>query len=250
MTQSSLDLSGGGNINANGAAGAALLSVEDLSVQFAGHTVVDRISFTLESGERMALVGESGSGKSVTALAILRLLEQARVSGAIRLGGEDLLRKSERAMRGLRGVDVAMIFQEPTSAFNPLYSVGNQIVETLMLHEALDAGPARRRAIELLDRTGIAEPGRRVDSLPHQLSGGQRQRAMIAMALACRPRLLLADEPTTALDVTIRAQIIDLLLELQQEAAKERGMGVLLITHDLNLVRRFAHKVAVMERGR
>jgi len=252
-TSTNMSASPGAGVDApTGAApaNAALLSVEDLSVQFAEHTVVDRISFTLDRGERMALVGESGSGKSVTALAILRLLEQARVSGAIRLGGEDLLRKSERAMRGLRGADVAMIFQEPTSAFNPLYSVGNQIIETLMLHEALDAGPARRRAIELLDRTGIAEPGRRVDSLPHQLSGGQRQRAMIAMALACRPRLLLADEPTTALDVTIRAQIIDLLLELQQEAANERGMGVLLITHDLNLVRRFAHKVAVMERGR
>jgi microcin C transport system ATP-binding protein len=229
---------------------APLLSVEDLTIQFGAHTVVDRVSFTLECGERMALVGESGSGKSVTALAILRLLEHARISGAIRLGGADLLRKSERAMRGLRGADVAMIFQEPSAAFNPLYSVGNQIVEALMLHDGLDAGRARRRAVELLDRTGIAEPGRRFDSLPHQLSGGQRQRAMIAMALACRPRLLLADEPTTALDVTIRAQIIDLLLELQQQEAAQRGMAVLLITHDLNLVRRFAQKVAVMEQGR
>jgi microcin C transport system ATP-binding protein len=227
----------------------ALLSVENLSVRFGALTAVDRISFTLARGERMALVGESGSGKSVTALAILRLLREAQVEGAIRLGGEDLLGKSERAMRGVRGADVAMIFQEPTAAFNPLFSVGNQIVEALAQHEGLDAARARRRAIELLDRTGIAEPGRRFASLPHQLSGGQRQRAMIAMALACRPRLLLADEPTTALDTTLRVQIIDLLLELQREEAEQRGMAVLLITHDLNLVRRFAQKVAVMERG-
>ena len=152
-------------------------------------------------------------------------------------------------MRGLRGSDIAMIFQEPMTALNPLYTVGDQIGETIQLHDGTSPREARQRAIALLARTGITEPERRVDSYPHQLSGGQRQRVMIAMALACRPRLLLADEPTTALDVTIRAQIVELLLELQRDEAEKRGMAVLLITHDLNLVRRFAERVAVMEKG-
>jgi microcin C transport system ATP-binding protein len=152
-------------------------------------------------------------------------------------------------MRGMRGSDIAMIFQEPMTALNPLYTVGDQIAETIVVHDGVTASEARKRAVALLGRTGIAEPGKRVNSYPHQLSGGQRQRAMIAMALACRPRLLLADEPTTALDVTIRAQIVDLLLELQRDEAQKRGMAVLLITHDLNLVRHFAQRIAVMERG-
>ncbi|MCA3779701.1 MAG: ABC transporter ATP-binding protein [Burkholderia sp.] len=227
-----------------------LLSLEHLHVRFGDTVAVDDVTFAIGRGERVALVGESGSGKSVTALSILRLLRDAEVSGAIRFAGQDLVGKSEREMRGLRGSDIAMIFQEPMTALNPLYTIGVQIGETIVLHDGVSAVEARKRAIALLARTGIAEPDKRVDSYPHQLSGGQRQRAMIAMALACRPRLLLADEPTTALDVTIRAQIVDLLLELQREEAEKRGMAILLITHDLNLVRHFAERIAVMERGR
>ncbi|WP_175711578.1 ABC transporter ATP-binding protein [Burkholderia ambifaria] len=230
--------------------GEPLLSLEHLHVRFGDTVAVDDVTLAIGRGERVALVGESGSGKSVTALAILRLLRDADVSGTIRLAGQDLAGKSEREMRGLRGSDIAMIFQEPMTALNPLYTIGAQIGETIVLHDGVTAAEARKRAIALLARTGIAEPEKRVDSYPHQLSGGQRQRAMIAMALACRPRLLLADEPTTALDVTIRAQIVDLLLELQREEAEKRGMAILLITHDLNLVRHFADRVAVMERGK
>ncbi|CAG2278279.1 MULTISPECIES: ABC transporter ATP-binding protein [Burkholderia] len=227
-----------------------LLSLEHLHVRFGDTVAVDDVTLAIGRGERVALVGESGSGKSVTALSILRLLRDADVTGAIRFAGQDLAAKSEREMRGLRGSDIAMIFQEPMTALNPLYTIGVQIGETIVLHDGVSAVEARKRAIALLARTGIAEPEKRVDSYPHQLSGGQRQRAMIAMALACRPRLLLADEPTTALDVTIRAQIVDLLLELQREEAEKRGMAILLITHDLNLVRHFAQRVAVMEHGR
>ncbi|PRH49904.1 ABC transporter ATP-binding protein [Burkholderia multivorans] len=230
--------------------GEPLLSLEHLNVRFGDTVAVDDVTFAIGRGERVALVGESGSGKSVTALSILRLLRDADVAGTIRFAGQDLGAKSEREMRALRGADIAMIFQEPMTALNPLYTIGAQIAETIVLHDGVSAAEARKRAIALLARTGIAEPDRRVDSYAHQLSGGQRQRAMIAMALACRPRLLLADEPTTALDVTIRAQIVDLLLELQREEAEKRGMAILLITHDLNLVRRFAERVAVMERGR
>ncbi|WP_322024976.1 dipeptide ABC transporter ATP-binding protein [Burkholderia sp. BCC1977] len=231
-------------------AGEPLLSLEHLHVRFGDTVAVDDVTLAIGRGERVALVGESGSGKSVTALSILRLLRDADVSGTIRFAGHDLAGKSEREMRGLRGSDIAMIFQEPMTALNPLYTIGAQIGETIVLHDGVTASEARKRAIALLARTGIAEPEKRVDSYPHQLSGGQRQRAMIAMALACRPRLLLADEPTTALDVTIRAQIVDLLLELQREEAEKRGMAILLITHDLNLVRHFAERVAVMERGK
>jgi microcin C transport system ATP-binding protein len=228
---------------------APLLSIEKLSVAFGGVPAVHELDLAIHNGERVALVGESGSGKSVTALAVLRLLADAQVSGAVRFEGDDLMSKSERAMRGVRGADIAMVFQEPLSALNPSLTIGEQIGEAVIQHEQASRGEARLRAIKLLDRTGIDAPERRIDHYPHQLSGGQRQRATIAMALACRPRLLIADEPTTALDVTVRAQILSLLLDLQHEAAKERGMGVLLITHDLNLVRRFAHRVAVMERG-
>ncbi|WP_414448800.1 ABC transporter ATP-binding protein [Burkholderia sp. 22PA0099] len=226
-----------------------LLSIENFSASFGGRAAVQNLTLAIERGERVALVGESGSGKSVTALSLLRLVRDAHLSGRMLLDGEDLLRKTEQQMRGIRGADIAMVFQEPMTALNPLYTVGKQIAESLRLHEGLRPGAARRRGIELLRRTGIPEPERRIDSFPHQLSGGQRQRAMIAMALACRPRLLLADEPTTALDVTVRQQIVDLLIALQEQEAAERGMAVLLITHDLNLVRRFAQRVAVMEKG-
>ncbi|MGQ7937432.1 ABC transporter ATP-binding protein [Paraburkholderia sp. D1E] len=226
-----------------------LLELDHLHVTFGDTVAVNDVTLAIQRGERVALVGESGSGKSVTALSILRLLSDAQVSGSIRFDGEDLLAKSEREMRGMRGSDIAMIFQEPMTALNPLYTVGDQIAETIVVHDGVTANEARKRAVALLGRTGIAEPGKRVNSYPHQLSGGQRQRAMIAMALACRPRLLLADEPTTALDVTIRAQIVELLLELQRDEAEKRGMAVLLITHDLNLVRHFAQRIAVMEKG-
>ena len=229
--------------------GRPLLEIDHFSVRFGDKIAVHELSLSIARGERVALVGESGSGKSVTALSILRLVEHADLSGRMLLDGEDLLQKTEQQMRGLRGADVAMVFQEPMTALNPLFTIGKQIAESLRLHEGLRPNAARQRGIELLRRTGIPEPERRIDSFPHQLSGGQRQRAMIAMALACRPRLLLADEPTTALDVTVRQQIVDLLIALQEQEAAERGMAVLLITHDLNLVKRFAQRVAVMEKG-
>ncbi|WP_338862933.1 ABC transporter ATP-binding protein [Mycetohabitans rhizoxinica] len=228
-----------------------LLSIEHLQVRFGDSIAVHDLSLAIGRGERVALVGESGSGKTVTALSVLRLLHDAQLDGAIRFAGEDLLTLSERRMRGVRGAQIAMIFQEPMSALNPLYTIGKQIIESIRWHDGVDERQARRRAIALLARTGIDDAPRRVDDYPHQLSGGQRQRAMIAMALACRPQLLLADEPTTALDVTIRGQIVELLLELQQARdIHPHGMAVLLITHDLNLVRRFAQRVAVMEQGR
>jgi len=223
-----------------------LLSIDRLCVNFGSARVVDGVSFDVREGERFALVGESGSGKSVTALSVLRLLETASYEGSISFEGQEILDRSERQMQGLRGGDIAMIFQEPMTALNPLYTVGNQIAEVLELHAALRRDAARKRAIELLARTGIPDPDKKVSAYPHQLSGGQRQRAMIAMALACRPKLLIADEPTTALDVTIQAQILALLDDLQREF----GMAILFITHDLNLVRRFCHRVGVMERGR
>ena len=223
-----------------------LLEIDGLSVRFGATTVVDRISFSIAAGEKFALVGESGSGKSVTALSVLRLVDAAVTSGAIRFEGQDLTQKSEHEMRGIRGGRIGMIFQEPMTALNPLYTVGNQIGEMLELHQGLRPSAARSRAVELLARTRIPDAERRVDAYPHELSGGQRQRAMIAMALACKPRLLICDEPTTALDVTIQAQILDLLDELQAEI----GMALMFITHDLNLVRRFTHRVGVMERGK
>jgi len=177
---------------------------------------------------------------------VLRLNQDASYSGRILFDGVELLAKSERAMRGVRGKDIAMIFQEPMTALNPLFSIGNQIAEVLMLHEGLSAKAAARRTVALLDKTGIGEPARRALAMPHQLSGGQRQRAMIAMALACRPKLLIADEPTTALDVTIQVQILELLKQLQ----RDENMAVLLISHDLNLVRHFADRVGVMEQGK
>ncbi|MEJ1169964.1 ABC transporter ATP-binding protein [Variovorax sp. CCNWLW235] len=229
-----------------------LLDVKDLRVAFGGKSVVHGVDFRIAAGEKLALVGESGSGKTVTALSLLRLAQNAEVTGSAKLSGarggsnaRDLLSIPERELRGIRGKEIAMIFQEPMTALNALYSVGDQIAEVLELHEGLSARAAQAAAVQLLADTGIPEPERRARAFPHQLSGGQRQRAMIAMALACKPRLLLADEPTTALDVTVRAQILDLLADLQ----RKHGMAVLLITHDLNLVRRFADRVAVMENG-
>jgi microcin C transport system ATP-binding protein len=231
---------------------APLLELENVSIRFGRQPVVEGLNLQIAPGERLALVGESGSGKTITALSILRLQGRAQVSGRIRLGGVDLLQQSEDYLRGVRGGAVAMIFQEPMLALNPLFTIGDQIVETLVLHEGLGAKAAREKTVALLARTGIGEPERRALSFPHQLSGGQRQRAMIAMALACHPKLLIADEPTTALDLTVRARIVKLLLDLQEEEGRRAGgagMAILLITHDLNLVRHFAERVAVMERG-
>lgn len=229
-----------------------LLQLEDVSIAFGEKLVVRNLNLELRAGERVALVGESGSGKTVTALSILRLLPKARITGKIKLNGVDLVSKSEAELRRVRGADIAMIFQEPMTALNPVYRIGQQIAESLIVHEGLTRRNARQRAISLLERTGVREPERKVDSFPHQLSGGERQRAMIAMALACKPRLLIADEPTTALDLTIRARIVELLLDLQKEqlqSGRSDAMAILLITHDLPLVRRFAERVAVMESG-
>ncbi|WP_114809570.1 ABC transporter ATP-binding protein [Paraburkholderia kururiensis] len=226
-----------------------VLEVNGLGIRFGSRSIVHDLDLTIAAGERVALVGESGSGKSLTALALLGLADAAQVSGSVRLAGEELLGKSEAQWRTVRGRDIAMVFQEPMTALNPLWSIGRQIGESLRLHANLRGTAARERAIALLRRTGIAEAECKVDCYAHQLSGGQRQRAMIAMALACNPRLLIADEPTTALDVTVRRQIVDLLIELQEADADGRGLAVLLITHDLHLVRRFAHRVAVMQHG-
>lgn len=227
----------------------ALLDVRGLRVAFQGKEVVHGIDLSIAPGEKLALVGESGSGKTVTALSLLRLVQNADIGGqaafAGREGPVELLAMAERQLRGIRGQDIAMIFQEPMTALNPLFTVGDQIAEVLELKQGLSRTDAAQAAIKLLADTGIPEAARRANAFPHQLSGGQRQRAMIAMALACQPKLLLADEPTTALDVTLRVQILDLLTELQQR----NGMAVLLITHDLNLVRRFADRIAVMEDG-
>ena len=223
-----------------------LLDVRDLHVRFGAKEVVRGVSFSIAAGEKLALVGESGSGKTITALSLLRLAGDAAITGqAVLQGRGDLLALTEREMRGVRGGDIAMVFQEPMTALNPLMTIGLQIAEILQLKKGLTGAQCAQAAIELLASTGIPEPARRANSFPHQLSGGQRQRAMIAMALASSPRLLLADEPTTALDVTLRGQILDLLTDLQRQT----GMAVLLITHDLNLVHRFADRVAVMEQG-
>jgi microcin C transport system ATP-binding protein len=223
----------------------SLLEVRDLSIDFGARRVVDRVSFTLDAGEKLALVGESASGKTVTALSVLRLIENARLTGSIVFDGKNVLAMSGDELRQMRGRDIAVIFQEPMTALNPIYTVGDQIVESLELHTALRGAAAREAAVAALRRVGLVEAERAARSYPHQISGGQRQRAMIAMALACEPKLLIADEPTTALDVTIRLQILELLEKLRAES----GMALLLITHDLNLVRRHADRVAVMEKG-
>jgi len=223
----------------------SLLEVRDLSVDFGPRRVVHGASFMLDAGEKLALVGESASGKTVTALSTLRLIENAKLQGSILFEGKEVLTMSPRELHQMRGRDIAVIFQEPMTALNPIFTVGDQIVESIVLHTGLRGAAAWAEAVEAMRRVGIDEPERRARSYPHQLSGGQRQRAMIAMALACKPKLLIADEPTTALDVTIRLQILELLERLRAEG----GLALLLITHDLNLVRRYADRVAVMEKG-
>jgi microcin C transport system ATP-binding protein len=229
-----------------------LLSVDDLAVDFQQGAAVTHavkgVSFALSKGETLALVGESGSGKSVTALSILKLLPYPSAShptGSIRFRGEELLDADEHDLRKVRGNDITMVFQEPMTSLNPLHTVERQIGEILDLHQGLTGPKARRRIVELLGLVGIRDPESRLDSFPHQLSGGQRQRVMIAMALANNPDLLIADEPTTALDVTVQAQILELLRKLRRET----GMALLLITHDLGIVRHMADRVAVMRHG-
>src|SRR2546430_8190609 len=230
-----------------------LLEVEDLSVAFRQGQretlAVDRVSFEIKKGETVALVGESGSGKSVTALSVLKLLPYPAAhhpSGAIRFKGQDHLRLSEAEIRRVRGNDITIIFQEPMTSLNPLHTIEKQIGEILLLHRGLTGQAARGRTIELLVQVGIPDPETRLRSYPHQLSGGQRQRVMIAMALANEPDLLIADEPTTALDVTVQAQILSLLAEIRSRL----GMSMLFITHDLGIVRRIADVVCVMNSGK
>ena len=231
----------------------ALLAVDGLKTVF--HTrdgmlrAVDGVGFSLRPAETLAIVGESGCGKSVTALSLMRLVPDPPgriVGGRVELAGVDLLSLKEEAMRRVRGKDISMIFQEPMTSLNPVISIGRQIAEVFLLHEALDRSAAWRKAIEMLRLVRIPEPEQRAGEYPHELSGGMRQRAMIAMALACNPKVLIADEPTTALDVTIQAQILDLIIELQRTL----GTAVILITHDLGVVAETAQRVIVMYAGR
>ena len=230
-----------------------LLSVKDLSVSFNTQNglvnIIDSISFDIYSGENLAIVGESGSGKSVTALSLLRLHDEVNTvysGGNIDFQDNNLLKLNKKEIQNVRGKDISMIFQEPMTSLNPVFTIGQQIEEVLTLHENLQKAEKQKRVIELLEQVGIRQPEHKVNVFPHALSGGQRQRVMIAMALACKPSLLIADEPTTALDVTIQQQILDLLADIQ----KDTGMSVLLITHDLNMVRRFANRVCVMQDGK
>jgi oligopeptide/dipeptide ABC transporter ATP-binding protein len=233
--------------------GENVLEIDDLRTHFfigAGVVrAVDGVSYAVRGGETLGIVGESGCGKSVTALSVLRLVASPPgriVGGSIRFAGTDLLGLSESAMEGIRGNEISMIFQEPMTSLNPLMSVGRQIGETITLHQGLPPREAMEKAIEMLNRVSIPEPQRRVHAYPHQLSGGMRQRVMIAMALACNPKLLIADEPTTALDVTIQAQILDLMRELQENF----GTAIMLITHDMGVVAENADRVVVMYAGR
>ena len=229
-----------------------LLEVKDLSTSFFTEQgelrVVDHVSLSVAPGRLMGLVGESGSGKTVTALSIMRLLpERARiVAGEIRFEGRDLRTLREDEMRSMRGAKIAMIFQEPMTSLNPVFTIGSQIAEAVRLHQKTSRAEARNRAIEMLRVVKIGDPQRRIDDYPHQLSGGMRQRVMIAMALSCRPRLLIADEPTTALDVTIQSQILELIHELQQEF----NLAVLLVTHDLGIVAEYADDVTILYSSR
>jgi len=230
----------------------ALLEVENLQTHFRTpegvNRAVDGVSFTVEAGETVAIVGESGCGKSVTANSIMRLVPQppGSIAGAIRFEGRDLLKLSEPAMRKIRGDDISMVFQEPMTSLNPVLTIGRQIGEPLRLHQGLTRNQVEQRVVEMLSVVGIAEPRRRAREYPHQLSGGMRQRVMIAIALACRPKLLIADEPTTALDVTIQAQILSLMADLKQRF----GSAIILITHDLGVVAEIARRVMVMYAGR
>lgn len=230
-----------------------LLEIKDLKTRFFMDDgvipAVDGVSLTVNRGETLAVVGESGSGKSITALSVMRLVPQPQgriVAGKILFEGRDLLTLPEREMRDIRGNRISMIFQEPMTSLNPVYRVGHQIAESLVTHRGMSPREARERAIEMLRLTGIPAPEKRVDDFPHQMSGGMRQRVMIAMALCCQPQLLIADEPTTALDVTIQAQILDLMLELQEKM----GTAIILITHDLAVVAETADRAAVMYCGR
>ena len=231
----------------------SLLQVSDLTTSFrtgGGEvTAVENLSFSLEKGEILGIVGESGSGKSVTALAIMGLLPRpaARISGgSIRFEGQDLLTLSDRSMQRLRGPGIAMVFQEPMTSLNPVFSIGEQIMETIRAHEALSQKACFARAVEMLEKVGIPSATARMADYPHQLSGGQRQRVMLAIALVCRPRLLIADEPTTALDVTIQAQILELLMDLRDEF----GMAIMMITHNMGVIAETADRVLVMYAGR
>jgi microcin C transport system ATP-binding protein len=225
-----------------------ILSFDGLRVAFGSTEVVHGLSFAIAPGEVVALVGESGSGKSVSAMSVLRLLQEPPANypgGRILWQGEDVLRMDAKRLRRLRGGEVGMVFQEPMTALNPTMTVGAQVEEALEIHTTLDAAARLARVIDLFRAVGIPQPEGRITSYPHEMSGGQRQRVCIAMALACEPRLLIADEPTTALDVTIQAQILDLLKQLQ----RSRGLSVLFITHDLGLVRELADRVVVMRNG-
>ncbi|MBW6397374.1 ABC transporter ATP-binding protein [Roseomonas sp. HJA6] len=230
----------------------ALLEVENLQTHFRTpdgiNRAVDGISFHVEAGETVAIVGESGCGKSVTSMSILRLIPEppGKIAGSIRFNGRDLLKLSDKEMRAVRGNEISMIFQEPMTSLNPVLTVGKQIGETLRLHQGMSASQAEARAVEMLKLVGIPAPERRVREYPHQLSGGMRQRVMIAMALACNPKLLIADEPTTALDVTIQAQILDLMRDLKRTV----GAAIVIITHDLGVVAEVAERVIVMYAGR
>ncbi len=226
---------------------SALLSVKGLSVRFGDNpNVVSDVSFELDAGQTVAIVGESGSGKSVTALSLVDLLpESAQSSGSVKFDGRELIDADEEALRGVRGNDISYIFQEPMTSLNPLHTIEKQLTEAMLIHQGVSGTKARMRILELLEKVGIPDPESRLLSYPHQLSGGQRQRVMIAMALANNPKLLVADEPTTALDVTIQAQILELLADLKRDT----GMGMLFITHDLNIVRRIADHVCVMQNG-
>jgi peptide/nickel transport system ATP-binding protein len=231
---------------------SAFLTVSDLKIHFPTDDglvkAVDGLSFSVERGKTLGIVGESGSGKSVTCLAILGLQKgtRAQVSGEIWLDGQEIVQETEAEVRKLRGKSIAMIFQDALAALHPYFTVGNQIAEAYQVHNKVSKKAARVRAIEMLDRVGIPEPAKRVDDYPHQFSGGMRQRAMIAMALSCNPALLIADEPTTALDVTVQAQILDLLRDLQ----KEFGSAIILVTHDLGVVAETADDVLLMYGGK
>ena len=226
-----------------------LLSVENLSVTLGGSPIVDRLNFALEPGETLAIVGESGCGKSVTGLAVMGLLPQGRansVTGRVMFGGENLLALDNRRMAGLRGSKLAMIFQEPMTALNPVLRIGDQIAEVIIRHRGVSPAKARERTLAMLERVRVPDPAARLRAYPHELSGGLRQRVMIAMALANEPQLVIADEPTTALDVTIQAQILALIDELRRDT----GTATILITHDLGVVAELADRVAVMYAGR
>ena len=230
----------------------ALLEVENLQTHFGTADgvvrAVEGLSFHIEAGETLGIVGESGCGKSVTSMSILRLIPEppGKIAGSIRFDGRDLLAVPEQEMRGIRGNLISMIFQEPMTSLNPVLTVGQQIGETVRLHQGMNARDAETKAVEMLTLVGIPAPGRRVREYPHQLSGGMRQRVVIAMALACNPKLLIADEPTTALDVTIQAQILDLMRDLKTRM----GSAIMLITHDLGVVAEMAERVVVMYAGR